>query len=458
MTTSFRLFFTFPRILVFPTIIVLFPIFSRGLFEYMTGNQLTGYIIQFISLILFLATLPLFSRVKKMREVRYHLIFIILFFVAMMVSTIWTMIKVNSLKELAVYDVIMLLLYGLSFTGSILIFRREEMKTVLATSLTVIGAILLFAGTIEWLIQMVYFQKHVYIDSTAGPFTQLLQGAFRSWPGKSFLWLNGSMISRPASLTGSMLHFPIIMPLLGVITWKSHKHIVSKILAVLFILIPFFVFSRSGIVISTVICGLLSVYSIVRLMISFKNQHANKIIFPLLAVVAAALVAVISLVIVPVSRSYLIGIIVRIFNFHDPANSARFSIWSSILTEFSRSNMIFGEFTGMATNIVRNILGKSTLQTLSPFSTGVAESGFLQILTSYGIVGIVGYYGLFACIAVKMFQNKDVISGSALIGVLIQTLFYQSIEVLPFQFSIFSLILLSNSGIQNVRKKFTGPL
>ncbi len=101
--------------------------------------------------------------------------------------------------------------------------------------------------------------------------------------------------------------------------------------------------------------------------------------------------------------------------------------------------------TGYFTNIVRNILGHSHLMELRP-GTGVAESGFLEILASYGFLGIISYYSVFILSFINIyFIRKEKFLGFVLLGAVIQTLFYQSIEVLPYIFTLSLIPLCANN-------------
>jgi hypothetical protein len=264
------------------------------------------------------------------------------------------------------------------------------------------------------------------------------------FPGNShnYFYDGGRAIIRPASLTGSMLHFPILMSIIGAIILRFEKKLPLKILGFLFMLIPFLVFSRSGILISSIACG---AYAL-RWIITERNniwKNLKQAILPVSILITA--VVIISVIFSPL-RNYLIAAFGKIFTFHDISNNGRFIIWGKVLDLYSKTNIVIGEMTGYYSNIVKNILGYSKLLDRGS-GIGVTESGFLEILTSYGLFGVIAYYSAFTLSFIMIyFHKKEYFLAFVLLGVMIQTFFYQSIEVLPIVFTLSLLPMLARNA------------
>jgi hypothetical protein len=115
----------------------------------------------------------------------------------------------------------------------------------------------------------------------------------------------------------------------------------------------------------------------------------------------------------------------RILSIADPlgaGNAVRIEQWSDVFTLWTQSPLIVGAHTGLFTNVTSN---------LSSQSVGVAESGLLQMLISFGILGVVGFYGVMIGTMRALPRVPSWFIAGA-VGGIAQSVVYQSIEVFPF--------------------------
>lgn len=410
--------------------IILFPIYSRGLFQYTLNSKTIAYILQVVAILIFILYILISSTINIKKLNKFYIISSFSFFIIVVISSILTYLRFKEIDEIILFSGAMLFLFFIFIIMNLHQFKEECLTQFIVKSIFMIGSILFIYSIIE--------QSGI-----------LFKSFHVALPGFSAHYGEGFFITRPASLTGSMLHYPIIMPLIGVITLRYLKNIFCKIMGSFFLLAPFIVFSRSGILITSITVLPYFTYIIIQLITSiFKGEKINiqKIRFYIIVSIPIIAAGIIIILLSKPIYNYIILIIDRILAFNDTSNSSRFHIFNSTITTFLRSNLFFGEFTGMATNIVRNILGHSHLIEKTVFATGVTESGFLEILTSYGIFGVLCYYGTLLYTSFKLFyyQNEKLLS-FALIGVIAQTFFYQSTEVLPFVFTFSLIPLLANN-------------
>lgn len=244
-----------------------------------------------------------------------------------------------------------------------------------------------------------------------------------------------------------MLHYPIIMPLLGAVSARFGKDRFMKISGWIFLLSPFLTFSRSGMVLSLIIIFLYGAYKIfcwfrdsIRSGRIRKNLKTAAIVTSIVAVLFS-----LSLLAFEGERKFFATLADRVFAIRDTGNNSRLNTWGAIFRSFLDSNILFGEFAGTRTNIVRNILGKSGVANSLASGASVTESGFLEIMISFGLLGALFYYSIFILSIIRLlFGKKEHLLAFAMTGVMIQTFFYQSVEVLPFMFTAALLPLLAS--------------
>lgn len=248
-------------------------------------------------------------------------------------------------------------------------------------------------------------------------------GFFPELPGIS--WYGG--VIRPSSLTGSMLHYPIIISIMSLVLLNAALCGWGRIYGVIAgigILAVFVSFSRSGILIILVALAWLGARVI------------NKRI--LLVLAGLAFVAVLGFLIArsindELADSY-IGRVTEILDFKEAANEGRFGTWSQAIEIFSKGPILVSNETGEYTNATANF---NMTQELF-----VGESTFFTLLLNFGVITAVIFY----CGLIRMLVNlKLTILGTGiLLAVIVQSFVYQSFEVLPFVF----VVALAISGIR----------
>jgi len=230
-------------------------------------------------------------------------------------------------------------------------------------------------------------------------------------PGSDTATFGGTV--RPASTTGSFLHYPITLALLSFLLIGFHASTRRKFylfggLAGLLCVVASY--SRSGIVI--VVSGL-------ALAVLFSRDVGARIRMG----VGGALAIVVGLATLPIGD--YVSRALSIVDLEDAGNNLRVEVWNDVVSRWLNSPLVVGVHAGEYTNVTAN-LSASTAQ-------GVAESGLLQILISFGLFGVVGFYGLMFTTAVAL-PLRTPWYRAGLMAAILQSFFYQSIEVLPFMF------------------------
>lgn len=216
--------------------------------------------------------------------------------------------------------------------------------------------------------------------------------------------------ARPSALTGSFLHYPIVLSLLSFVAIGIYAEsrrrllLLAGVVGISGVLVSY---SRSGMVI--VLIGLA-----VGLML-FKN---TRVYVRALALVPVALVII--LVAAPAGTYF--DRFLSIFQSDGAGNTGRIDKWKLILDLWAQSPLFIGVHAGQFTNITSNL---GSADAISP------ESGLLQVLVSFGLLGVVGYYGLML-LTVRATAARPVWYRAGLIAAVLQSFVYQSVEVLPY--------------------------
>lgn len=237
-------------------------------------------------------------------------------------------------------------------------------------------------------------------------------------PGES--WTLGFLI-RPASFTGSYLHYPLVMFLLGAICYSlRRKFSISIILAYSSV---FLAFSRSGMML---VCSML-------LFLFFKwSLLKRKKVGKLNCFILFIFICILSIACIWFS-DFIYDVFNRFgssINLNSAGNVGRVDAWIKGIDMYSNSNLIIGQYFGAVTNLTHNLIDQKSI---------VVESSFLQCLLNFGLIGCALFYSIFV-IAYKSTENK--IYQTCIMAVFFQTFIYQSIEVMPF-----ILIFLLSSSI-----------
>lgn len=226
---------------------------------------------------------------------------------------------------------------------------------------------------------------------------------------------------RPSSVTGSFLHYPLIMVLLGAFVHGLRNRMTWPV--VIAYSSVFVAFSRSGMMLVLIILSLIVAHRLI----------ASKIVFRLRTVIFFLVLMTLVIVIAP-QVELLTYIIERMFSAIDTSsagNTDRIEAWNIGISLFMKTNMLIGEYFGRVTNLTSNF---------SAADSFVVESGLLQTLLNFGIIGATIFY-LFFLLMYK--KSKLRILKYFIFAFFCQSFVYQSIEVLPFIIGTFLLLSIA---------------
>lgn len=248
-----------------------------------------------------------------------------------------------------------------------------------------------------------------------------------SLPGQSDIF-----IRRPAAFTGSFLHFPLIMAFFSLILLQWGQIIRSRLYVYsgcLFALSTVAVASRSAIFIiffATLLYPLLS-----------RFKKSGKILL-VITLAASFLIGFITYQSHLQERSIALDLVKRITTASQSkaaGNEGRIQSWKTVINMWKDSNWLIGEHAGMVTN---------SAHSLDPRAHTVAESGVLQILVNFGLFGLLLFY-ITLYQAYRFIHRHHYWLRALFLAALVQTSFYQSIEVLPFMALLLMLPWISQS-------------
>jgi hypothetical protein len=218
---------------------------------------------------------------------------------------------------------------------------------------------------------------------------------------------------RPQSLTGSFLHYPLIIAIIACITFVElikKVTLVSLGIFVYFFLSLIFTLSRSGMFITFFVI----IYYIIA---KFNLRIA-------FFVLALALISIGLSVYFPTESAIISNRIFGSTSIRSEGNDYRFELWKIGVGMLSPLNLLSGTYFGLVTNSAPE-----------EYSKGIVESGLLQQLLNIGFIATALYYSILWDIR-KIIAPAYVI---ILIACLLQTFIYQSIEVIPFLFLVITL-------------------
>ncbi len=239
-------------------------------------------------------------------------------------------------------------------------------------------------------------------------------------------------VIRPPSLTASYLHYPLVI---AIATCNCYVAVTTGIrLAVIpmifLAMVTFGSFSRSGMLILFAAFGLS--------MLANRKQATRSLgifagIFVLIIILGTQL------------DSDTLSILDRLTSSIDiksTGNDIRYGFWLEALKMLSPLNLLVGSYFGLVTNSapdnIRDIYG-------------VVESSPLQQILNIGFVGTIIYYHTFYRL-IHGFSKHDHFSKYILAAAAVQSLFYQSIEVIPFLVMIITTAVLSSSLRNEISK------
>ncbi len=375
----------FSNILFFSTV---FFLFSRGLIQLLLGKQI-AYFLQVLVLTGFYLYLFTSSRLIKRSTFSLAISIFLLFLVSCGLSAIFTIIFSN-FHESAIYLSVTLFISLNMVLGSI--FRIEYFRKIN------IGIVL---GTMIFLLVFIAFAQQYGNTFTNLPgFTEVFDGKVR-----------------PPSLTGSYLHYPLVLPVLSFIVLqiffieKSYFLLASALSGFLG---TFLSYSRSGmmIIIGTLLCFIL--ISVFR-----RESYVSKNLSKFIGIVIVTFF--VSLILFYLKPDLLVRLLSAL-DLNSSGNDARVSVWSKGISLWADSPIIFGAYTGLITNSSSNFgVDQAT----------IVESGLLQQLLNFGLLGTLLYY-FFPVLIFFNIRSHHIWLRSCLVACVFQTFVYQSIEVLPY--------------------------
>ncbi|GHH76491.1 hypothetical protein GCM10017772_35280 [Promicromonospora soli] len=238
-------------------------------------------------------------------------------------------------------------------------------------------------------------------------------------PGSDMASLGG--LVRPSSLSGSFLHYPLFISLVFFVfaqLWSSRRRAVYGLLAAAFAVAVVVSFSRSG--------AMILILGIAAFAVTSRNvSQRARFLF-----VGISLTMVLSLI---MRDTIYAARITSSLDLEAGGNAGRVTGWLNALELWADSPMIIGGYTGMYTNITQNF-GDSSL--------GVVESGILQQLISVGLIGAVLYYALMTA-TIMAVDKRHAWLRAGMLGALLETFVYQSVEVVPFMITFLLMPVVS---------------
>ncbi|MGA2141039.1 MAG: hypothetical protein ABSG94_01330 [Brevinematales bacterium] len=414
-------------------VILLFCLFSRGFFELAGLSKKSGYIIVFIAMIVIM--IPVFiSFLKNGKPSGLFFAFPVSAYAAVVfLSALFTALKYGIYIEPFIFSILILFIFFAFLMISLVRTGPDFSPGIAFNALFVIASVLFVSSLWE---QSAWFPFLTRDD---------LGNVTRGFPGHSFI----SAAVRPASLTGSYLHYPVIIPVLGAVIMRFGGKW-QKIAGALFFIAPLIAVSRSGMLITILAFLLYAAYLSLKLFAGWLRKPDKNISFKKLAPVIAGVLSVILCIIllyifVPAVKGQAGMLCARMTDLKDSGNLNRYKTWSGIVHRYLKTNLILGELTGFYTNITGNVTGNKSILLLNG-GIIVAESGFLEILTSFGILGVIVFYGTMAGLYFRVFfSRREMFLGFVFIACVLQTFFYQSVEVLPFMAALaFSAYFVNN--------------
>ncbi len=390
----------------------MFVMCSRGLFEVAAGKA-AAYVLQLAVWSVLITACLISRRTKPTIWLPLILLFVALFAASSLVSAVITLER-----------------QGLAY-GFIYVFVFLYISIILS----------FFSGFRNPWIEAPAVQKaFVAMGILLAVFGILQQLGMIRLPGGSAVAL-----LRPSSLTGSYLHYPIILALLALSMMQIHaatgkwRYIVYAVFMAVAI---FTSFSRSGmsIVMGTIVFFYASYY--IRQKIKVKMY---------LYVIAVLSIPVILLgMVIFAEQSAVLERIVSIVDLESGGNDGRTIIWTRVFATYMDGPIIFGDQAGLYTNITGNLLGGDAR---------AAESGVLQHLVNIGLIGCLAFYAIFVFVY-RAIDPSHLWLRAGVITAALQSFIYQSIEVFPYMAILGLMPVLSRylAAVEQERRGKVTPL
>jgi O-antigen ligase len=236
---------------------------------------------------------------------------------------------------------------------------------------------------------------------------------------------------RVPALTGSYLHYPLFVGVIAslcAIKYLTNKKLLSAVFCAVLTWCIFSALSRSGMLIILGTFG----FAFIKEPLRFLSKHAKLIIA---ALVASAAVLVLGGAsensVVSVSTQRMTGAT----DLQSDGNDGRTEAWDKAVALARPINVIAGSYFGLVTNSASDEIKTEY---------GIVESSVLQQILNIGLVGTIFYFSLLISIT-RLMSGESRLS-ACVWAALFQTLFYQSVEVIPFIFILMTLPVFDGLG------------
>ena len=388
----------FPAVLFF---FALVGVMSRGAFEIVVGKT-AAYGVQTGLLTLFLIAVLLLGRPTSTKRLGWSMLALFILVLVALLSAFVTL-EISGSSSAVIYIAVMLF-----FAVLLVVFGSTEFH---------------FTHTERMGPPIVI----VVVASIAVALLQQFAG-LTIFPGSDFGTFGTT--ARPSGLTGSFLHYPIAIAILGFVLLgiaSVRRRWIYGFVGVAAFVAVLISYSRSGMVLV-----------LVGVAVGVLLAHGVNARFRLLT--AAVLGAIGFVIAVPTTD--FIDRFLSIIDSDGAGNETRIRAWERVLALWSDSAILFGSHTGEFTNVTQNL---SELD-----SAGVAESSVLQLMINFGLLGTVAFYALLF-IAVAATPRVPQWFRAGMIAALVQGLFYQSVEVLPYMAALSLTPFIASQIVQAPR-------
>ena len=244
-------------------------------------------------------------------------------------------------------------------------------------------------------------------------------------------WWIGKTV-RPASLTGSKQHYAIILAILSLYLfqyWLTLKKNIYLIVFLIGVIGVFLSLTRSG---AMIIILAFFPYLCFKFYLKILIKIKIKALFYFLFVSTFTLIFAIYYF----DLHFFLDRILSAINTKSAGNGDRVKAWLlGIDLLLTSNNILFGQYTGVITNATRTVTNTKSF---------VVESGTLQMLLNFGVVGFSSFYFILINIFSRIKKNHTFLY-FVLFSCLCSTIVYQSIEVIPFIILVSLLSIISNN-------------
>lgn len=391
--TIFRVFFFF----------FFFVIVSRGFFELFFEKK-TAFLVQVAAIIVFIIFSTTIFKVKLVAKyLSIQTLFLLVFIFAAFFSSIIT-VSLNNGGAPFFYSAIMCFL---------------ALVSIIISSLNINKFKRLDIGKMSVFLIIILFGVSIYEQITK----TLMPGAW---------WLGN--IVRPASLTGSKQHYAIILAILTLFVfqyWLSLKRRIYLFGFAFGVIGVFLSLTRSGAMI--LILAFLPFIGY-KLYINYLIKINSKFLFFLVFGLGSILIFSIFYF----DLEFFFNRIISSVNTKSAGNGERVKAWlRGFDLMLNSNNLLLGQYTGVVTNSTRTITNSKSF---------VVESGTLQMILNFGLIGFLSFYFILFNICSRI-KKQHVFLFFVFFSCLCSTIVYQSIETIPF-IVLFSLIPLISINIK----------